>query len=139
MRLLTALSRFYILLKIVLSLSISLLSGLFIFIRVLVIGEAAVLILDGLLKVLTLLVGQALEFVDGGLITADGSVIIATCGHLGCVEGYSLLFPTCSSRVTSLILRSAKVNQIWMVSYLFLVLQAFSSSFCSRRVRFLLV
>lgn len=139
MRLLTALSRFYILLKIVLSLSISLLSGLFIFIRVLVIGEAAVLIFDGLLKVLTLLVGQALEFIDGGLITADGSVIIAACGHLGCVEGDSLLFPTCSSRVTSLILRSAKVYQIWMVSYLFLVLLAFSSSFCSRRVRFLLV
>ena len=74
----------------------SLLSGLFIFIRVLVIGEAAVLILDGLLKVLTLLVGQALEFIDGGLIAADGSVIIAACGHLGCVEGDSLLFPTAS-------------------------------------------
>lgn len=117
----------------------SLLSGLFIFIRVLVIGEAAVLILDGLFKVLTLLVGQALEFIDGGLISADGSVIIAACGHLGCVEGDSLLFPTCSSRVTSLILRSAKVDQILMVSYLFLVLLAFSSSFCSRRVRFLLV
>jgi hypothetical protein len=122
-----------------LSLSMSLLSGLFIFIRVLVIGEAAVLILDGLFKVLTLLVGQALEFIDGGLIAADGSVIIAACGHLGCVEGDSLLFPTCSSRVTSLILRSAKVDQILMVSYLFLVLLAFSSSFCSRRVRFLLV
>jgi hypothetical protein len=117
----------------------SLLSGLFIFIRVLVIGEAAVLILDGLFKVLTLLVGEALEFIDGGLIAADGSVIIAACGHFGCVEGDSLLFPTCSSRVTSLILRSAKVDQILMVSYLFLVLLAFSSSFCSRRVRFLLV
>ena len=117
----------------------SLLSGLFIFIRVLVIGEAAVLILDGLLKVLTLLVGQALEFIDGGLIAADGSVIIAACGHLGCVEGDSLLFAPGSGRVTSLILRSAKVDQIWMVSYLFLVLEAFSSSFCSRRVRFLLV
>lgn len=118
----------------------SLLSGLFIFIRVLVIGEAAILILDGLLKVLTLLVGQALEFIDGGLIAAEGGVIIAACGHLGCVEGDSLLFSTCGSgRVASLILRSAKVDQIWMVSYLFLVLQAFSSSFCSRRVRFLLV
>ena len=121
-----------------------LLSGFFIFIRVLIIGEAAVLILYGLLEVLTLLVRQALELIDGGLIAAaaNSSVIIAACGDLGCVEGDRLLFPgtgTGTGRVAALVLRSAKVNQIWMISYLFLVLLAFSSSFCSRRVRFLLV
>ena len=59
-----------------------LLSGLLIFMRVLVIGEVAVLIFNGLLEVLTLFVREALEFIDGGLIAADGSVIIATCGNL---------------------------------------------------------
>ena len=59
-----------------------LLSGLLIFMRVLVIGEVAVLIFNGLLEVLTLFVREALEVIDGGLIAADGSVIIATCGNL---------------------------------------------------------
>lgn len=70
------------------------LSGLLIFMRVLVIGEVAVLIFNGLLEVLALLVREALEFIDGGLIAADGSVIIAACGNLGCVEGDSLLLPS---------------------------------------------
>ena len=72
----------------------SLLSGLFVFIRVLVIGEAAVLIFNSLLKVLTLLVREALEFINGGLIAANCSVIVAAWGHLGCVEGDSLLLPS---------------------------------------------
>ncbi len=71
-----------------------LLSGLLIFMRVLVIGEVAVLIFNSLLEVLALLVREALEFIDGGLIAADGSVIIAACGNLGCVEGDSLLLPS---------------------------------------------
>jgi hypothetical protein len=72
-----------------------LLSGFFIFIRVLIIGEAAVLILYGLLEVLALLVRQALELIDGGLVAAATNccVIIAACGHLGCVEGDRFLFP----------------------------------------------
>jgi hypothetical protein len=91
------------------------LSGLFIFIRVFVIGEAAVLILYGLLEVLTLLVRQALELIDGGLIAAaaNSSVIIAACGDLGCVEGDRLLFPgtgTGTGRVAALVLRSALLS-----------------------------
>jgi len=65
------------------------LSGLFVFLRIFLICESAVLIFNGLLEVFAFFIGQPLELINSSFIFAI-SVLVAS--RLWCVERDSLLF-----------------------------------------------